>query len=613
MNIREIIKALLALSDADMPEGEGTEGFTAEQLSVARSLASEAATTAIEEKDLTAARTNVETYETLDAAIAALPEEVDVDAELAELAARITAADEADGDDAEDEDDEADGTEEAADPATAEEDDEAEIEVEADAEVEDVVVPIAAAAKTVLTSAQKKLPPALQKAIAAKAKKKKAVPAPTGKMAAAKPKVTITAAADVQGHSAGTNMSVDDLGDAFISKASALSKTSSNGRLDVATLEVEYPQDRFLDSRDNSSVNTEKIMEVMASAQAETRRNLDALLDGGSNSELRSLTAAGGLCAPVNVRYDIFEMGTDSRPIRDALLRFGASRGGIRFNAPPVLSDVDAAVNIYTEAQDAASTGYPKGCIRVTCGADVEVKVYAVPLCMEVGNFQRLSFPENFRAWWKLGKIEHAREAEVQLWERMKTLSVHVTTGETGLGVSRITLGTLARAGQQYRDRFRIGDEAALRIFVPSWLVTMMQVDFMRQAPGDSAVGITRQTIARYLASFNMAVTFVLDGQASGDTGYAQVAGELNEWPASVDLILTVDGEFLFLDMGQLDFGTEIRDFTQIRNNDSGAFWETFENVAHVGPQSLWISYRICASGQTAAANASYDPCTAGY
>jgi hypothetical protein len=129
----------------------------------------------------------------------------------------------------------------------------------------------------------------------------------------------------------------------------------------------------------------------------------------------------------------------------------------------------------------------------------------------------------------------------------------------------------------------------------------MMQVDFLRQQPGDNAVDTARAAISRYFANFGVATTYVLDGQASSSAGYTQADNAaLNPWPETVDIIYTVDGTFIHLDMGTLDFGTEIRDFTQIRQNDSGAFFETFENVARVGPQAGRLRLTgLCSNGTT--------------
>ncbi len=45
-----------------------------------------------------------------------------------------------------------------------------------------------------------------------------------------------------------------------------------------------------------------------------------------------ALVASGGTCLPVNVDYSVDVLGSTARPVRDALPRFGADRGGLRFH-----------------------------------------------------------------------------------------------------------------------------------------------------------------------------------------------------------------------------------------------------------------------------------------
>jgi hypothetical protein len=625
--IRKMIQQLLGLSDEEMPKAvkdAPLEGFTVEQLTEAAKLARENFTAARNDRDIVAGEAYANTVTAIATEQAARAKaEADLDEKFASLESEIAVTDSTDGDgddgegdgsgDGEGENkDEGEGDGTGSGDGSEGDGEGVNVAVVAETETEEVATttpePVNVAAST--TNAANSETGTVTAATPVTPKITRAVPKPSSAKTSIKPKrplVTITAAADLKGVDSGSEMQPEDIIDPYIRKAEALTKGRKPGRLDVATLHVKFPDDRSLD-RDPVN-NDAKIAKLVASAQEESRKNLDAILAAGDMKELMSLTAAGGLCAPVNVRYEIFELGTDRRPLRDALLRFGATRGGIRFNEPPVLADVDGAANVYTEAQDAAGTDYPKDCIRVDCGDEVEVKVSAIPLCMEVGNFQRLSFPENFRAWWKLGKVAHSRLAETYIWNGMVALSLALSSATDGLGTARQVLAAIARGAQQYRDRFRLGDEAVIRAYIPSWLVVMMQVDFLRQAPGDNALNTARAAISRYFANFGVATTYVLDGQASSPDGYDQEDdAPLNPWPETVDIIFTVDGTFIHLDMGTLDFGTEIRDFTQIRQNDSGAFFETFENVARVGPQAGRLRLTgLCSSGLTSGVSDDID------
>jgi hypothetical protein len=101
----------------------------------------------------------------------------------------------------------------------------------------------------------------------------------------------------------------------------------------VASVTTSFPEDRTLST--DAESNWAKIQAVTSP---------------------EAIVAAGGHVAPFEARYDIFGIGTTARPVRDALPRFQADRGGIRFITPPVLSSYGNAVGVWTAANDSAET-----------------------------------------------------------------------------------------------------------------------------------------------------------------------------------------------------------------------------------------------------------------
>lgn len=595
MDIRKYLKELLGL-DA-LPKGEGLAGFSTEQLAEAETKAQEAFASAKESRDVVAAEAAVEAIETIRVESTARAEaEAAVNSKLDELANRVVV--EKDEDEAEEE--------EASDEDAK---DEAESEVVVEAEetapaVEDA--PAEDAEEKVLVTAAAPAAPAPTK-----------TPKPKGKPAPAKPKVTIVAAGDVENFSAGQIMEVSQIGEAFVNKAEAVRGSRTLGQTSVVTIKSEIGPERTLDQRFSPERNSEIIDAVVAAAQEETRKTLRRIMATRDPEELHVLQAAGGLCAPVDTDYSILEIGEDNRPLRDSLPRFNAKRGGLRYidgDTVPYMADVQGALGHFTEAEDTSGAEYPKPCLRVNCPTWIETLVEADTLCMIVGMWERLTFPENFRAWWKQAFNAKARAAEERLWDDMVALTTAVTAGE-GLGATSDTLTQVERAATQMRWRFRISPNTPLRLWAPDFLQAIMRTDLARRAPGDGlgVLGVSDGELARHFAARNIAVTYVLDGQTPGGTsGDIQAAGALNPWPSTVDVILAIEGTFFHLDMGGLNFGTDIRDFDMIRNNDVGAFLETFENVARRGPQALTLTLNICPDGTTAGPNTSFDPCVSG-
>lgn len=390
----------------------------------------------------------------------------------------------------------------------------------------------------------------------------------------------IIAAGDIPGHSAGSEIkSLRDLGDAFAKKFSSVGGRGV-GRAMVASISIEdlYPEERKLGIE--APVNDEKINAVVASINQE------------------AIVAAGGLCAPVAADYTIETISVSDRPIRDALVRFNADRGGIRFNPPPVLSDVTGAVGVWTEANDTnPSSPTTKPCVRITCNDIEEVTVDAVTRCIEVGNFARRTFGEQFAAWWELAGAAHARLAENTLWDALVANSVPKTANQI-LGTSRDVLTNVDRAAAAMRSQHRMRPDAPLRFMAPAWLKDYIRIDLARQLPGDNTLAVADAEIDRFFAVRNINVTWTLEAGSDQVFGSQGGGGPLLGFPDTVETLLFPEGTHLFLDGGTLDFGMEIRDSSLNATNDSQAFLETFEATAKRGVWSLAITMNVCASGE---------------
>ena len=415
-------------------------------------------------------------------------------------------------------------------------------------------------------------------------------------LAAAQPQVTLTAGGDIPGFSAGMPIEERDIGKAFAEKAHAL-ELDGHGSGSVLTMKIEYPEARRVSPRDTALSVDEKFNAVTASA-ARTR-GLSV-----NKGKPNALVAAGGLCAPVAVDYSFMSLGTMRRPVRDALVRFGAERGGIRFIAPAHLADVTKGSSLWTNATDAAwqpgmST---KPFLTVSCGAETVVKVDALVLAIIVGNFDRMTFPEHFADWWEKAQIYFARFADSRLLSLISAASTATTTAQD-LGFARDFLVHIGTAADGYRDRNRMEDDEIIQILAPHWIKGAMRRDFTRQVPGDEAVQQADAEIEGYLAADHIEPTWYLDSPSTGvnQNFTSQGVGPLEGYPAKAQTFMFSPGSFLHLDGGELNLGTEIRDWTLDQSNQVAGFVETLEGVAFKGLEALRIDVSVCANGWTSA------------
>ncbi len=394
----------------------------------------------------------------------------------------------------------------------------------------------------------------------------------------------ITAGADVPGRAAGSQLpDFKAVAEAFIARRKSLRGVAPAGDGDdviVATVHGVYPEERVLSAND-AAENEQKIKDV-ASQDA--------------------ITASGGLCAPLEPYYGIQVISQASRPVRDALPKFNADRGGVRFLPPPVLSDLDNAIGVTTASDDAGTYGTGGGdtpfkpCLHVTCGNEQTEEIYAVHRCLTFGNFSARTYPEQVQAWLALALASHARRAESLLLDAIDAASTQ-TTGAASYSAIRTLLPQLDQAIAAYRSRNRTGN-LSLRVLLPDWVKELVRADLARGFREDrNALSVSDAEVVAWFTARGVNVTFYLDSaNGEGQIFGAQAGGALTPFPTTVVWYLFVEGSFVFLDGGTLDLGL-VRDSTLNSTNDYQIFAETFEGVAFYGIESIKVTSTVCPSG----------------
>lgn len=388
--------------------------------------------------------------------------------------------------------------------------------------------------------------------------------------------VAITAGADIPGYTAGSPLNdMNAVAEAMAKRIHSLRRVNGGDGEQhiVASITTTFPESRTLST--DAEENWNKVQKIVGP---------------------EALVAAGGHQAPFETRYDIFGFGTTNRPVRDALPRFQADRGGIRFILPPILSSYANAVDIWTSANDSAETPNPatKASLTVSAATETTVATDAVTLQMQFGNLATRAYPELIARHNELGLIQHAREAEQYLLSKISAGSTAVTTTSL-IGFARDYLVQIGRAAVAYRSRHRLEPDASLRIIAPFWIKDAMVADLTLSMPGDSTLNATSE-IDGYLSSRNIVMSYSLDSNVYG----SQSVGALNEFSDSFVWYMFSEGTFLFLDGGTLDLGI-IRDSSLVGTNDYKMFVETFEGVAKVGIESLAVTSTISINGAAAA------------
>lgn len=372
----------------------------------------------------------------------------------------------------------------------------------------------------------------------------------------------------------------------------------STGRFTVTRRTSTYAPERHLSSADDWSTN-----------QAKVQATLDEIRD-----PQRASLVAAGLCAPLEQLYDIRVLGEDSRPVRDALTAYQADRGGIQYR--PALDGVTqtGGIGTWTKAQDVASPLVPKVCVEIACPGIITAEVEATYLCLTHSNMTTRFDPEFLASVTDAQEIAHARFAENKLLTQITTASKDLYATRQ-MGAARDILTTLDKVTAYYRNVHRLA-AAPLRAILPMWAVNLIRADIARQMAGDGLVSlaVTDAMINDWLAARNIRATWHMDGInpaeltvpepdfATAAQFYTLAADQsaVPGFPDTVTALLFADGDWLYLDGGELNMGV-VRDSVLNGQNRFQTFSESFEIAAFRGVESLAVHMAVQPTGQAAA------------
>lgn len=337
------------------------------------------------------------------------------------------------------------------------------------------------------------------------------------------------------------------------------------------------------------------------------------------------LVAAGGWCAPSEIRYDFFDVSCQARTGLIDLPTIGIDRGGVRWPTSPTLADVfanpaafapfgasfsNASVPwLWTESDDvAAVTGTgTKPCIRVPCASFNEARLECFGYCLTAGNLADSAFPEATKHFLSLLMAAQIRVENFRYLAQMVSLSTLATAatgiGAAGAGAVAPLLGAIELAAVDYRARYGMCVDDVLEVVLPDWIEGVLRSDLARRTGMDlDAISVTDQMIANWFDARGVRVQLVGEYQLR-TAGYPGAATPATGWPTTVEFMIYSAGTFIRGDGMTLDLGV-VRDSTLNKTNDHTAAWtEECHLIAKFGTESRRYVVNICADGTTGAAD----------
>lgn len=379
------------------------------------------------------------------------------------------------------------------------------------------------------------------------------------------------------------------------------------GKRSLVTIRADYPEELTL--RQTDTQHNRGVMDAIVAAGADP-----------ASWEGRDALTAAGWCAPSPVDYGLVINSIADRPVWSSLPKVGMDRMGIRLPISPTLSDVDvfptanSAVSPFTE-DDVDDGAFTKPIQAIDCPSFEDFRAYAIVKRLKYKNGAAMAYPENVAAWNDLAGAAWARLADGMLLGQIRNdagTSIITEPDQTfGAALDIVELILRLTTGMRSADRTR--DDARIRSVIPSWVVNLMQADMMRSGRSsytDADLVMAKARIVSALDSAGVNATFTIDtpltlgGVLSGPSQILprETNGQpANDWPCQVQFGLWFEGHFAVGDPGELSIGV-VRDSALNERNEFESFYEKYEGlVAHRGPQALWVTQTVLASGEFAA------------
>jgi hypothetical protein len=341
-----------------------------------------------------------------------------------------------------------------------------------------------------------------------------------------------------------------------------------------------------------------------------------------SSSKMESLVAAGGWCAPSQIRYDFFNIACEDGMID--LPTFGVERGGIQFPVSPSLADTfspalpwytafsNATVPwLWTEGDDIlAVTGSPtKPCIRVPCSTMSNVRLECYGICLTAGNLADNAWPESTRNFLRLLMAAHYHAQNARYIASISALATgsSLITGcsTTATNAATATLLDTAEIGAwDYRSKYGMCETDVMESVYPAWAKGAIRADLAKRmglSPTD-AFRVGDSDIASWFDVRGIRAQFVQDYQvrAAGQPG---AATPITSYPTTVRNLMYAAGTVARGNGMNLDLGV-VRDSTLNARNDFTAAWmEECHLIARFGHEVREYTNALCPSGMVGQAS----------
>jgi hypothetical protein len=382
--------------------------------------------------------------------------------------------------------------------------------------------------------------------------------------------VVITAAADVDGYSAGARM--EDL--AAVARAGTQKiQAFPQGIVEnahfvapFAQFHVEFPDD------------------LIVRSEADAERVIDHAVDQSRLPQPLTAAAGNGWCSPSERLYEMSPILADANAGLVDLPEVQTQRGGLMWTEGP---DFTAIYNgtgfIQTEAQNIAGSGFTTATGGTVSGT--LKPIYNVP-CPDTWNEKRAesigyginggilqhdAYPELTEDIIAHALIAHAHRVNARTINRMVADAGSAITLSLGPSATPQILNSIDIQIEDIRYANRIGDGVTLKVMLPRWVRPLVRADQSIRTNGSASESyeVEDAKIVQWFAKRNAVVEFVYDWQ-DAFTGISSGFGgttPVTAWPTTVDALVYLPTTYL-RSRGDLITMQAVYDTTNLPKNE---------------------------------------------
>lgn len=405
------------------------------------------------------------------------------------------------------------------------------------------------------------------------------------------PLVTITAAPDVQGFSAGQALDgMEQVTKALLNRAKGFAPHNKQAARAAASQSGGQPVLHQFGVATFSIPRPETLVAATATNDYQTvKAAIKARMGGGAED---ALTAAGW-CAPSENVYSFI-----ADYVVDGLVtvpEVGAPRGGVNITTGPARSSQGAALDdfgfVQTEAQ--AEAGTPKTCETIVCPDFVDHRLDAIGYCYKIPLLTQKAYPELITDALRFANVLYAHKVNRRIITDMVALSDAVTFNGYGSTFTD-ALEALALIAVAERRRWNVGKNAIMEVKAPEFALEVFRADMSRRN-GIAKDSVSDADIARHWADRRLVVEYVADWQE-----VSVAAGSL-VLPGEFDVMMYPAGTFIKA-MEDVVNLSAVYDAASLSVNEyTGVFFEQGILVAQAGYGSSLVTIPINTAGQQGA------------